>query len=146
MSTPASTFVRRTVPMCSMTWSRMFREYESNVEGRTVVLDGDEPVGEEVAEGLVRGLDVLAAVELREQVDAGAFGVSLVLVAGVPLLSAPPGCRIDVELNLHVPAVALLHHGAAHVSPPRRAGGRSRRPLRHACGPSPAGSRWARAG
>ena len=78
------------------------------------VLDGLQPIGEVVGDGLVRRLDVLAAVELREQIDPSTLGLALRVVPGVPLLPTLPSGWIRVELDLDVPASSLLHHRAAH--------------------------------
>lgn len=77
-------------------------------------LDRSQPLLEELAERLVRRLDVLSPVEPRQQFHAGPLGLSLGAVARVPLLATPSRHWIGIELYLDVVAVALLHHRAAH--------------------------------
>lgn len=76
-------------------------------------LDRPEPVSQELAERLVGRLDVLTAVELRQQVDPGPFRLSSRPEARMPFLAAAAGAGIRVEFDLDVPAAALLH-GSPH--------------------------------
>ena len=65
---------------------------------------------EEVADRLLGRLDVLAPVELREQVDAGPLGLALGAEPRVPLLATLAGDRIGVELDLDVVPVVPSDH------------------------------------
>lgn len=78
------------------------------------VLDRSEPFDEVLAERLLRRLDVLASIELREQVDARLLRLALRAEPRVPLLATPAGERIWVEFDLDVVPIALLHHRTAH--------------------------------
>src|SRR5690606_3455319 len=78
------------------------------------VLDGLQPIGQVLAERLLGRLDVLAPIELRQQIDTSPLGLALGAKARVPLLATPSGRRVGVELDLDVVRTALLDNGSAH--------------------------------
>ena len=78
------------------------------------VLDRRQPLDEIVGQRLPRRVDVLATVELREQVDARTLGLLLRLESGVPLRPALAGQRVRRALDDHAPLVALLRDRASH--------------------------------
>ena len=94
--------------MWSMTWLRMFREYESNVDGRTVGSIAPSHSVRNSPSVWCDGSTYSPRSNFESRSIRARSASRLVRVAGVPLLAAPPGGRVGIELDLDVVASSLL--------------------------------------
>ncbi len=75
------------------------------------------PLGQVLGDGLTAGVDVGPRVNVGQQLDPGPLRLPFGPVPRVPLLPAPVGHRVAVELDLHRVARAPLDDASPHFDP-----------------------------